>query len=443
MVRMLMYKIAIIGVLLSAPPAWSAPGEEVASHVRAIESGVPVEIDVCVRVALALNPSLQASSASVGQSEKAILQGYANYLPTVTADFQAFRTRGNSTDNRGTFDADRDRFGSSVSIRQNFFTYSGYKDIGRLKNGAESARARHEAERQLIVEQVKNACYEVLKADDLLDVAVEKLKDGEGQLKLAEKRKEVGAGTKADVLKAQAQVESNRLENITAEKNRKSARANLLSLLGLDVNLPINVKDPVPIEAPIPSFDDILDRALANRPDLLEDQFALASANDAVGATKGEWYPNLSGSFSVNWGDEELTSSLWDESRRSWTAGLFVNVPLFDAGRLSRIRQNRASVSAFEWELERNRQAVALELKEALLTLEESRKRIGVADRNIEAAEEDLRVSQGKYQHGLVPLLDVIQAQVALAEARSSRVEAGYAHLAAWAALDRAVGGKD
>lgn len=435
------YWITITGALLMAPYAWSAPNEEIASHVRAIESGTPVEIDVCVRVALSLNPSLRSSDARVGQSEKAILQGYAHYLPTVDADFQAFRTRGNSTDNRGTFEADRDRFGSSVSIRQNFFTYAGYKDIGRLKNIAESERARHEAARDEIVEAVKNACYQVLKADDLLDVAAEKLKDGEGQLKLAEKRKEVGAGTKADVLKAQAQVESNRLENITAEKNRKSARANLLSLCGLDVNSPMNVRDPVPVEATIPSFDEVLDRALANRPDLLEDRFHLASAEDAIGAVKGEWIPNLSGSFSVNWGDEELTTNLWDVSRRSWTAGIFVNVPIFDAGRLSRIRQNRASASAAEWELERNRQIVALELKEALLTLDESRKRIGVADRNIEAAEEDLRVSQGKYQHGLVPLLDVIQAQVALAEARSSRVNARYTHLTAWAALDRAIGG--
>jgi outer membrane protein TolC len=117
-----------------------------------------------------------------------------------------------------------------------------------------------------------------------------------------------------------------------------------------------------------------------------------------------------------------------------------VDVPLFQVGAASRIRQQQAKAEAARLGLEATRKAAEFEIQEAILSIEESVKKVDVAARNVAAAEEDLRISQGKYEHGLVPILDLIEAQASLRRARAAQVEASYDHLTARAAWEKAVG---
>ena len=419
--------------------AW-AEGSPRDEAVRKIGNGEALTVDECVRVALTTNPSLLSSREQTRATEQGVLEAYSTFSPNVGANYGASRFSRILFEGQSLTSGEFDNFGVQLALRQTLFSWSGIKGIHRAKNSREAGRAGYAADRQDLIYQVRAACHDYLQMTDLLQVAVENLRVGEEQRKLAEKLKEVGAGVRADVLKAMAHVESNRLDVITAEKNLAVARASLLGYLGLDVTLPLELALPGEGKGPVPTFDECMRTAVENRPELSEMEYTLQATEDGVGAAWGEYLPSVTGSFAYEWNDDEMSADLFNELNRSWNARLSVNIPIFNIGTTSRIRQWKSNAAAAEHSLEVTRQGVAFEIQEALLSLEESEKKIDVAGRSVAAAEEDLRVSQGKYKYGLVPILNLIESQASLALARAARVEAIYGNRSARAALERATG---
>ncbi len=429
--------LLLAAALFYSAGAEGAPGDEA---VRKIGNGEALTIDECVRVALATNPSLLSSREQTRATERGVLEAYSTFAPSVGANYGASRFSRIIFEGHTLTSGEFDNYGVQLALRQTLFSWSGIKGIHRARNSREAGRAGYAADRQDLIYQVRAACHDYLQTEDLLQVAEENLRVGEEQRKLAEKMKEVGAGVRADVLKATAHVESNRLDVITAAKNLAVARASPLAYLGLDVTLPLEIVRPGEGKGPVPTFDDCMRTAAENRPELSEMEYTLQATEDGVGAAWGEYLPSVSGSFAYEWNDDEMSADLFDELNRSWNARLSVNIPIFNVGTWSRVRQWKASAAAARHSFEVTRQSVAFEIQEALLSLEESEKKTDVAARSVAAAEEDLRVSQGKYKHGLVPILHLIESQASLALARAARVEAIYGNRSARAALERATG---
>lgn len=441
MTRMKSGRFGVVGLLAVMITPWYAAGKNIQADVERLAAGEAMTVGECVTIALELNPSLRADESGTEATSRAVLEAYSIYLPSVNSSFDGSRTSGQITGPFGdTKDVKFDRFSTGIFVRQNLFNYSGYRAITGARNSRDASAAGLEASRQDLVLQVKQAFHNVLKMEDLLEVSNENLGVGEEQLKLAEKRKEVGAGVIADVLKARAQVESNRLDVITSEKGLATARAELLSAIGLNLTLPIKLAEPESVEPVIPDFETSLERAMAHRPDLRQWDLSHRAARDGIGQARGEWIPSVSSNFSYGWQDTTLSADIFDDINKGWTASFSVSIPILNGGTISRIRQNQARAEEAQWNVETTRQMIALDVQEAILSIEENMKKMDVAERNISAAEEDLRVSQGKYKHGLVPILDLIESQAALAKARAEGVEAYYNFLSSEAAYANAIG---
>ncbi|MBM3319298.1 MAG: TolC family protein [Candidatus Eisenbacteria bacterium] len=430
---------AVFVLAVSVPSADGTPSTAERA-AEAIRGGVPLGVDRCVEIALDLNPSLRSSRESTRATERAVLEAYAAFFPRVDGGYDGSRTKIGYSEFQLAGTREFDNHALGIYLNQTLFSFSGVKSIHRARNSREAGRAGFDADRQGLIYEVRAACHGLLMTVDLLEVARENLRVGEEQLKLAEKRKEVGAGVTADVLKASAQVEANRLDVITAEKNLATARAELLAFLGMDVTLPIEVEPPKEIRTEVPRFDESMRAAEENRPDLREMKYAARASEDGAGAAWGEYVPSLGGSFSYGWRDTMLSGDIFDETRNTWTARISLDVPLFNVGAASRVRQEKARAAAARHGLEATRKGIELEIQEAILSIEEGLKKMEAAARTVAAAEEDLRVSRGKYEHGLVPILDLIEAQAALREARAAEVEATYDHMTARAAWEKAVG---
>jgi len=84
--------------------------------------------------------------------------------------------------------------------------------------------------------------------------------------------------------------------------------------------------------------------------------------------------------------------------------------------------------------------AVQQELEEAILNYRASLKAVDVARRGVESAQEDMRLSEERYQQGLGTILDLLEAQVALTRARNNLVNAQTGVKISEAALDKARG---
>ena len=83
---------------------------------------------------------------------------------------------------------------------------------------------------------------------------------------------------------------------------------------------------------------------------------------------------------------------------------------------------------------------VALELKQAFLSVQEAKQKIDLTKKKMESAEEDLDLVQEKYNLGSANILELLDAEVSFKEAESDRVQAFYDYNLAIAEFEKAIG---
>jgi outer membrane protein TolC len=125
----------------------------------------------------------------------------------------------------------------------------------------------------------------------------------------------------------------------------------------------------------------------------------------------------------------------------SWNASVVLSMPLWDGG-LSRAQEveNKRQVSQLRQTYEQVRQGIELEVKQSLLSIEEARQRIATAETAVTQAEESLRIARVRYEAGVSTSVELTDAETALTQARTNRVNATYDYALALARLDKARG---
>ena len=81
-----------------------------------------------------------------------------------------------------------------------------------------------------------------------------------------------------------------------------------------------------------------------------------------------------------------------------------------------------------------------LEVKQAYLDLERAEKSLDIAGKQVKDATESLNVTQGRYEQGMVILLEVLDAQARYAQALINQIRAFYDYRIAEKALLKAIG---
>jgi len=291
-----------------------------------------------------------------------------------------------------------------------------------------------------IVLGVKSAFYEVLKKRDLLDVSEAALKTAEKHLEQSKALYKEGMAPRSDVIKSEVQVSNARLDVVKADNALLSAKANLATVMGQPVTTAFDVAAQDEGLLPIlPSFKDTLLLAYDQRPELKGSRARIQSAKASIDQAKSGLYPNLSLDASYGWQNYEFFPN-----EKKWSVGLTVGIPIFEQltakSKINQAAANLAGLKATELQTMRN---IELDVQQAWLSLKEAMERFDVTKKAVEQAEEDMRVSEGRYKEGLGNILEVIDAQTALTQARTNNVVALYDISNAGAKLDRAIGKED
>ena len=211
-------------------------------------------------------------------------------------------------------------------------------------------------------------------------------------------------------------------------------------LLGREVGTPV---EPVgelaaKVEKPAP-VDDLMTRALGARQDLLKARKDLEAARFALAEAKLGKRPTLalaSGYTRVEGAGQPLDK--WDES---WNANLALQMPIFDARKTAvEVQKATERVKQAEIALEMAENQVRLDVRTAANEMLQAVELVAASEKNIEQAEEALNIANVSYENGLNTNLEVMDAQLALDQARTNHSQAVHDWLVAKAKLDRALG---
>jgi outer membrane protein len=294
-----------------------------------------------------------------------------------------------------------------------------------------------------VIFQVMAAYYRVLNTKGQEDVAEANLKNAQTVQQDAESRLELGLATLPDVLEArsaEAQADYDLQAVIGASE---IAHGDLATALGVSPVNPLQVESIQSLTIPENLADTVetsIDKALAQRPDLMQRVAELRAAHAEVKEAKTAYLPTLSLSgaagLAKNFSEQPQFPGVYSANQEFWNARLSLSWTLFDGfARESRVAKAKADQKQAAAEVDAIRDQVENEVWAAYSTARTALRQQKAAAALLEAASSSYNAALQSYNYGVRSQIDVVSAQRALAAARTADVTARTQLLTGIAAL--------
>ncbi|HET7584751.1 MAG TPA: TolC family protein [Gemmatimonadaceae bacterium] len=418
----------------AATPAAAPPSAPVQLPPDIADRVQHLTLDDVVDIALRNNPVTQASWATARAAADLYQAEKGAYYPTVDAQVNATRIKTTSTQGRSA--VLQTTYQPSVSLSWLLFDFGGRgSSVSVARNALLAADFTHNAVLQSVVLQVETAYFNYLATRALREAQLASVRDAQANLAAAEERRQVGVATIADVLQARTALSQAQLALETVEGDLQTTRGALAVSMGLPANVPYDIDvtaAPPPVSIVADSVDAVIAAAVANRPDLAAARAQAQEAAARVGVARAERLPALE--LTGNGGRTYLSRR--GSAGNNYTFTLGVRIPLF-AG-LSRMWTQRAEsdlAAAAQADAATLQQQVIFQVFSSYYALQTAVRRVHTADDLLASAQQNEEVASGRYRAGVGSILDLLNAQSALADARAQQVQARWVWQTALAQL--------
>ncbi len=404
-----------------------------------------------LRLALKQNPFFLAEQAREDQAAAAVKEAFAGFYPTLNAqgtdvlDKKVFTIEFPSMvpgepPTKVKFD-----FTRKYTLALNFSLplYTG----GRLIAGYKSAKYNLDATRESIrqsreetVLNVKKGFYGFLLARAFVAVAEEGVTLAEKHYTNVKNLFDVGMASKFDLLRSEVQLANLKPQLIRARNSLATAEIGLKMLLGLDLAQAVEFKGELEFRAVEANTDESVAEALTRRPEISQMQSQTLMAAEMVKLNRGAVLPSVAVGGAYNYWSNllNLKSNSWEDY---YQINLILNIPIFNGfANSARVAQAKATLQQLEYSRKGLIESVKFEVQEAVLALRQARESLLSQEKNVEQAQEAVRIAELNYAEGLATNLDVSSAQVALSQAKTNQVQALYDYAVALAQIEKSVG---
>src|SRR6266496_1274276 len=293
---------------------------------------------------------------------------------------------------------------------------------------------------------VKTQFYQVVVNRELIKVQEQSVHLLESQLKDQQNRFEAGTVPRFNVLQAEVALYNQLPLLITAQNNLRISKLTLAKTLGLyfqpgrGENPPLEVVGEMPyIPRPI-NLADAIEMGKERRPFLKQARANVLNQLQQVRAAAGQWLPTITTTGGGEWVSSPINSS-WHDISKGWIATVQGSMPIWDSGEIAgQVVQQRALLSEAKITYGDDVRQVELEIQQAYSNLQQNRELIKSQEKNVELAEEALRLAKARLDAGAGVQLDVLNAQVQLLTAQTTRLQALFGYNSSLAEFDRATG---
>jgi outer membrane protein len=300
----------------------------------------------------------------------------------------------------------------------------------------------NDTHRQIIF-QVMETYYRVLNAKGQEDAAEANLKNAQTVQQAAEARLELGLATLPDVLEARSAAAQADYDLQAALGASEIAHGDLATALGVSPTSQLQVESIQSLIIPqdlTVTVETSIDRALAQRPDLMQRVAVLRAADSAVKSAKIAYLPTLSiegtGGIAKSYGLQDQLPGVYSPNQEFWNAHLSLTWDLFDGfAREQRLARAKAEQKQAAAQVDAMRDQVENQVWSAYSTARTALRQQKAAAALLEAASSSYNAALQSYGYGVRSQIDVVSAQRALAAARTADVSARTQLLTGMAAL--------
>jgi len=337
---------------------------------------------------------------------------------------------------------------TTLEVKWLLFDFGGRKaTVTVAREQSMLANVNFNATHQQIVFSVTKSFYKFNTARQQVQVATAALQAARTVDEAAQARFDHGLATKPDVLQAEQETAQSTYELDAAHGDLSDAQVALIESLGILPTTKLQVAD-VPEtqfhDSPDDSLDELFDRALSQRPDLVATLANLRARQAQVRLARSAYYPKVSLEGSAGW--EKLDVNAYSfpytgNSKPVYGIGVAIDLPIFDGfARAEKLRLAESQLREAESELKDSRDQAVSEVWKAYTDLKTALRKRESAEKLLAAAQSAFDASLESYQHGLETYVDTQNAQRNLTAARSVMVDTRSAIFTSAAALALSVG---
>ena len=424
--------------------------------VTSIQAQEKLTLEQSIQVALKNNPSVLSANQKVeaarGQLQQAsgalfpVLKAEAStgksYSDPQTVEITMPTTLGSTSQvySFGITDP-QDMRSYTLSLTQPLFTG------GAAITGLSSARKNFEVSKEEFRSAILGTTYDttaayfaVLQAKKFVDLSVQSLDMRKTHLKRVKAMFSAGMSTKADILRSDVALANANVAFLKARNGLIIAKNSFNNLLGYDLDQEITLSG-TEFEAgvkTIPSYKILLKTAYENRPDWKQFLLSEKMAEDAVKIARAQMLPSI---FAIGtYGNSIYDNPIYSSDTKSWTAMLSGSWTLFDLKIPGRIKEAQAKLEAQRSNKDAVKNGIALEVRNTYFELKSAMETIGSTKKAQDLAEENHKVADMRYNAGLGTNLEVLDAQVALTQARIDHLKAQFDLQTAKAKINKSIG---
>jgi len=311
-------------------------------------------------------------------------------------------------------------------------------DVTWARDRTRAARSTEVEQHYALIGVVKSTFYNVMRDEDLEEVARSQLHRAEEDLRFGQHRRSVGTATPADVLQFELNLNTARQTLLQTISNRRSDAYALGRLAGVNGAADARREGSIEPVRLLLSDSEIVALAGTEAPMLVASRDSARAADAATYAARTQYVPivRVGASYTV----AQYTSVL-STLRPGWAFDVGTVFPIFNGfvreDEVERADAARSVAHVSARDAERNARAQA----EALLgTVHLAAQQIRLARVSVASARENYRVEESRYAVGVATVLDLAIAAQNVAAAEQSLVNARYDYQIALANLDTLVG---
>ena len=328
----------------------------------------------------------------------------------------------------------------SNSITATLPLFTGGELQGQIGQAKANYRSMLSAEEQAYIEMKEtatNGYFTMLDAGNMKTLCQESVDRLQAHLDNVIAQYNVGIVARADVLRSEVELANAKQDLISAENGYDVAEATLNNIIGTPLSTTLVLKDTLQY---VP-YDNDMAYCLAyseeHRPELKQAEYGVDAAEAALVVARSGHMPKISASASNSWASENWPG----DDNEEWAVGVTASMNIFDSGvTWSKIHAAQENLAKAKETQRQVKDAVELEVRTDYLGMREAEKRISTTQVAVAQAEEDYHIAVVRYQAGVGTNIDVMDAQVALTEAKTNYVKALYDYNTSKAALNTSMG---
>jgi outer membrane protein TolC len=476
-----MNKNAILGAALLAAAAMALAGTE--PPTTAMRTTQDLTLDEAVQTAVRQNPDILRAEQEIRRTRGVVLEVQAQAMPQIAVgnDFDVVSKNlllaggpaassggsgssggGTSTSGSGgavaapTPEQGQSTGGAAasnpmtqswdVAITVSQLIYSGGQVTAAIHIAKYTQDATIYSLRDIVdttIADVRSEFYAVLLDRSIIQVQEENIHLLQSQLTDQQNRFEAGTVPRFNVLQAEVALANARPQLIQARDDYDVALLNLARTLGINTQdldggiPPINPVGVLATDEKPEGLTEALQLAEERRPFLKEQREQILIQVENIKVALAGYQPRLTADAGYEMRNNEFSKSL-DKTVTGWFAGITGNWNVWDGGATyGETKQAKAQLEEAKVNYDDAVRQVDVEVQQALDQVSESEDTIVSQQKAIEEAQEALRLAQERLTAGAGTQLDVLSAQVALTQSRTTLIQAQYNYNIAMAQFDR------